>query len=81
MIWVDSIVPMFCGQALVTESGSVFAPPGGGGEGAQPASPPRGAPMDTGLPHGQDGGDRREGEARTSAGASPRRGRSPPVAP
>ena len=21
MIWVDSIVPMFCGQALVTESG------------------------------------------------------------
>ena len=29
MIWVDSIVPMFCGQALVTESGSIFAPPGG----------------------------------------------------
>ena len=29
MVWVDSIVPMFCGQALVTESGSIFPPPGG----------------------------------------------------
>ena len=29
MIWVDSIVPMFCGQALVTESSSIFVPSGG----------------------------------------------------
>ena len=29
MIWIDSIVPMFCGQALVTESSSIFVPSGG----------------------------------------------------
>ena len=30
MIWIDSIVPMFCGQALVAESSSIFVPSGGG---------------------------------------------------
>ena len=29
MMWIDSIVPMFCGQALVTESSSIFVPSGG----------------------------------------------------